>query len=70
MRWRFSAINSSAWRVRYAMRSRISDRRSSRQALLVSIINIARFPANLTVSGYARLCRRTQPAIPLIFCGP
>ena len=30
--------------------------------IAVSIINIARFPANLTVSGYARLCRRTQPA--------
>jgi len=38
--------------------------------IAVSIINIARFPANLTVSGYARMCRRTQSAIPLIFCGP
>jgi hypothetical protein len=35
--------------------------------IAVSIIIIARFPASLPVSGYARLCRRTQSAIPLVF---
>src|SRR6266581_8760134 len=36
--------------------------------IAVSIIIIARFPASFPVSGYARLCRRPQPAILLIFC--
>jgi hypothetical protein len=35
--------------------------------IAVSIIIIARFPASLSVSGYARQCRRPQPAILLVF---
>jgi hypothetical protein len=36
--------------------------------IAVSIIIIARFPASLPVSGYARLCRSPQPAIFFVFC--
>src|SRR5262245_5781258 len=35
--------------------------------IAVSIIIIARFPAGLPVSGCARLCRRPQAAILLVF---
>jgi hypothetical protein len=35
--------------------------------IAVSVIIVARFPAGLTISVEARLRRRPQPAIPLIF---